>query len=315
MAMTLQTIAAVGFVLLSACIALIMARQRVWGHLGWIIASGFVMLGGIAALWLAHDWAGWLTGALFLLLIAAPRTLLNHANRAAQDRNWATAARLSGWAALLHPSPWTRFDALLSRTAARPSGYAAALEHIEATGASKQKARARLMLAQEQQDWQRLLTLSRGGDAPFSEAKPREVLALGELGRLDEMAQVYQEATKSLPAPARQDCMLMALAFTGRVDRLRRFLEEAPFPTNDRTKSHWTAVARLRSNTDGSLSQPLSDESARVVDAIKPEEVWRFMRARQWAKRTRKTRLRAALILTLIIVVWVVLQRYYQRVF
>jgi ABC-type Fe3+ transport system permease subunit len=109
--MAIQSVVAVGFILLSVCIAAGITRYRVAGHVGWIIAAALVALGGVLALWLAQDWAGWLTATLFILLIASPLEFLVLARRAAQSGQWKKAAHLQRWAALLHPSPWTRFGA------------------------------------------------------------------------------------------------------------------------------------------------------------------------------------------------------------
>jgi hypothetical protein len=62
---------------------------------------------------------------------------------------------------------------------------------------------ARLLLAHEERDWDTVLRLSRDGDFGVAEAKPREIRALGELGRLDEMVQTYEDAAKRLVLPNR----------------------------------------------------------------------------------------------------------------
>src|SRR5262245_16113878 len=193
-AMGMQSILALGFILFSASLAVFMTRRRILGRWSWIIANALVVLGGVLALWLAQDWAGWLTVALFAVLVLAPSTLLGRARLAAQRGQWTKAARLHCWALILHPSPWTRFGLILRRALSKDatSGYVTALTQIEATGSQKQKALARLMLAHEQRDWERLLTLARAGNVDLSEAKPREVRALGELGRRDEMLRAYQ---------------------------------------------------------------------------------------------------------------------------
>ena len=149
------------------------------------MASALVALGGIPALWLAADWAGWFTATLFVLLIASPLALLDRARLAAQRGQWKRAARFHWWAYLLHPTPWTRFGLILRRALSddRPGAYLAALTQIEATGSRNQKALSRLMRAQEQRDWEGLLMLSRTGEVGLSEAKPHEIRALGELGR------------------------------------------------------------------------------------------------------------------------------------
>jgi hypothetical protein len=338
--MTVQSVVAVGLTVFSFCIAALIARYRLLGYWGWIIASAVVALGGVLALWDAPDQAGSLTATLFVLVIAAPLTLLNRARRAARHGQWRKAARLHRWAAVLHPSPWTRFGAAL--TGEGPEGYATALTRIEATGSRKQRALASLLLAHEQRDWERLLMLSRARDVGFSEAKPREIRALGELGHREEMVKTYLDAARSLLRNARQECMLFVFAFTGRVDRVRQLLEGPLADTDTDSKSYWTAVARLQNdnNDEGarSMLERLAETSTQVRVrrsaahqlrhtsrqvslplALRAEsqhalDAMNHLRAdhlTQWVERTRPARMKAALCLIVLAIIWAVLQRYF----
>src|SRR5262249_56217624 len=100
-------------------------------------------------------------------------------------------------------------------------------------------------VAQERREWNGLLTVARDGDVPFPDAKPREIRALGELGRLDEMVQTYQKAARQLPLGSRRECMLFVLAFTGRVERVQPLLDRPSFAIDDDSKTYWMGVARL----------------------------------------------------------------------
>ena len=150
--MATQSMVAVAFILLSVSIAALLTRYRVSGHLEWIMASALVALGGVPALWLAADLAGWLSATLFVLLIALPLALLDRARVAAQRGQWKKAARFHWWAYLLHPTPWTRFGLTLRRALSddRAGAYLAALTQIEAQFSIKKPFRA--FLAQER-DW------------------------------------------------------------------------------------------------------------------------------------------------------------------
>ena len=227
-----------------------------------------------------------------------------------------------------------------------PTEYAAALAQIESSGSRKQRALARLLLAHERRDWNGLLTLARDGDVPFTDAKPREIRALGELGRLDEMVQTYQKAAKRLPLASRRECMLFAFAFTGRVERVQPLLDRPSFAIDDDSKTYWMGVARLRRDIhdeaarsmlrrltetgtpDGvrrsaaqqlqqadqktRLSISLTEESARAIDAIRPIDGWRWPdELQQRVKRTRKARLRAVLLSVLLFMIWTALRSYY----
>jgi len=339
--MAIQSVIAVGFIALSACTAALVRSLRFPGRLGWIVANALVMLGGVLMLWLAPDWAGWLTATFFILLVALPLALLRRSRLAAQRGQWKRAARLREWAAFFHPSPWTRLMG-----GHGPTEYAAALTQIESSGSRKQRALARLLLAHERRDWNGLLTLARDGDVPFTDAKPREIRALGELGRLDEMVQTYQKAARRLPLGSRRECMLFVLAFTGRVERVQPLLDRPSFAIDDDSKTYWMGVARLRrdihdeaarnmlrrltetSTPDGvrrsaaqqlqqadretRLSISLTEESARAIDAIRPIDGWRWPdELQQWVKRTRKARLRAAMLSVLLFMIWTALRSYF----
>jgi hypothetical protein len=340
--MAIQSVIALGFISLSACTAALLGSRRFTGRLGWIVANALVLLGGGLALWFAPDWAGWLTAIFFALLVALPLALLGQSKLAAQRGQWKRAARLHRWAAYFHPSPWTRFGAIV-RTHG-PTEYAAALTQIESSGSRKQRALARVMLAHERRDWSGLLILSRAGDVPCAEAKPREIRALGELGRLDEMVQIYQKAARWLPLDNLRECTLFVLAFTGRVEGVQQMLDRPFLTIDDASKTYWTGVARLRrdihdeagrsmlrrltetdtpegvrrsaaqqlqqADREPGLSLSLTGDSARAIDAMRPVDGWPDQ-LQQWVKRTRKARFRAALLLILLFMIWAALQTYY----
>jgi hypothetical protein len=246
--MILQWLATVSVVLLCALLAMSAALYRFSGRVGWLMANGLVALTGVLSLWLAPNSAVWLTIGLFLLLVACPMIFLYLAAAAARKGRLALAARLQRLAAWLHPSPQLRFGAALSeaRNAAGPNGEAVALVQIEASGTPCHRALARLMLAHERRAWEHLLTLARAGDLPVDVTKPRELRALGELGRNDEMVLTYESAKRSIPPHARHECLLFVLAFTGQVDGVEQLLRGRLSAADDDSKTYWRAVARLR---------------------------------------------------------------------
>ena len=245
--MAIQSVVVVGVISVCGTIAASMTRHGLPGRWGWIGANAVVVVVGILALAFALDWAGWLTTALFVLLVVSPLALLDRARVAAQRGQWQKAARLQVWAVLLHPSSWARIGLRLrrARSIAGPAGYMAALGRIEATGSGRQKAFARLMLAQERRDWDGVLVLARARGVDYSEAKPREIRALGELGHLEEMVQTYAEAEKWLLPQLRQECRLFVFAFMGLTGAVQQLLGAALSAMDDEAKAYWSAVARL----------------------------------------------------------------------
>jgi hypothetical protein len=213
-------------------------------------------------------------------------------------------------------------------------GEAAALAQIEATGSRSQKALARLMLAHERRDWESVLNLSRAGTVNASEAKPREIRALGELGRLDEMVQIYGRAGPLLPQ-ARQECALFVLVFTGRVEGVQQLLNGSLSGVDYDSKTYWLAVARLRrdhndeiaramlgilrqtatkdrlrrssvehlrASEDGSALPPLTEETERAVDAIIRVPLERARTQHERRQRLRQRRKAAAWLLLVCII-------------
>src|SRR5215831_638281 len=93
--------------------------------------------------------------------------------------------------------------------------------------------------------------------SPLPTPSHARIRALGELGRLDEMVQIYQKAARQLPLGSRRECMLFVLAFTGRVERVQPLLDRPSFAIDDDSKTYWMGVARLR--------RDIHDEAARSM--------------------------------------------------
>jgi hypothetical protein len=110
---------------------------------------------------------------------------------------------------------------------------------------------------------------------------------------LDEESKTYWIAVARLRRDGNDEAarsMLRKLSETGTGDGVRR-----------------SAAQQLRrAIQEMSMSLSLIGESERVIDAMRP--VSRFEQLEQWAKRSRKARMRAALLLLLMAIIWVVLQ-------
>jgi hypothetical protein len=258
--------------------------------------QSLVVLGGSLSLMFARDWAGSITAALFALLVVCPFALLAQTSVASRRGQWTQAARLLRWAVLLHPTPWTRFGLVLSRarSADPQQGYRAALARIEATGTQKQVAFARLLLAQERRDWEALLSLSRAEKVEFSEAKPREIRALGELGRLEEMVYTYRSAERWLLLAKRHECLLFVCAFTGRLACVQHLLSRPRFAVDDEAKTFWLAATRLRADQKDKVARAMLQDLAETslearVRRSAAEQLERADRAAPLARLAQET--------------------------
>jgi hypothetical protein len=308
------------------------------------MANALVVLGATFSLVFTPAWTGSITAALFAVLIVCPFALLAQARHASRRGQWPKAARLLGWAVLLHPTAWTRFELMLSRaqSADPEQGYQVALARIEATGSPKQMAFARLLLAQERRDWRALVSLARAGNVEFSEAKPREIRALGELGQLADMVHTYQSAERWLLLAKRHECLLFVCAFTGRLGCVQHLLDRPLVAENEDVKAYWMAVARLRADredlaaratlqglAEGSLEArmrrsaaeqlqradqaappfpPVAQETERLIDTMLLDSRQNRPPRLKWST---KAHVRGFLLLVLIILL-AVLQRYYR---
>ena len=95
--MVIQSVVVVGLISLCGAVGVRMTRHGLLGRWGWIVANAVVVLGGILALAFGLEWAGWLTAALFVLLIVSPlrRRIAPGSPPSAGDGK---AARLHAWA-------------------------------------------------------------------------------------------------------------------------------------------------------------------------------------------------------------------------
>src|SRR5206468_5689865 len=131
-----------------------------------------------------------------------------------------------------------------------------------------------------QDDWMGVLTQVRSMD----DAKPMglEIRALGELGRVEEMAMTYAIATaESVLAPSNLlYCRLYVLAFTGSVEGVQSLLSRQLRSFSSERKAYWTFIAcraagapdeearrRLEAATDTSDDETFRRAARRHLDA------------------------------------------------
>jgi cobalamin biosynthesis protein CobD/CbiB len=98
--MAMQSFLTPILILLSVFLLAQAIHYRFSGYVGWAIANAVVVLCGVLALWFSQDWAGWLTGMLFVLLVACPTAFSLQAARATQRGDLERAAQLLRWGVL-----------------------------------------------------------------------------------------------------------------------------------------------------------------------------------------------------------------------
>lgn len=190
--MTVQSVLAIGFIALT--LFLIAKTLKARSPFGLIVAGRgcLVVLGGGLALWVAPEWAGWLTVILFALLFVWPAIFASRAMNAAERGQYEHAFRLLKWGAIFRDSKFRFEMELLKIAQACNRGETTdALAKIEAINSQTLKNSASLFLSFQQRDW--VGALSYAANDGSSNHTPIEIRACGELFHLEEMIQKYKE--------------------------------------------------------------------------------------------------------------------------
>ena len=243
--------------------------------LSWIVVNGLVLAVGAAALEWQPSWAGVIVAAVFVPLVLGPMLLGHLATRANQRNQTSEAARYLRAASLLHPTPNARFsaDLLAAQAHATTPEKLEALRVLAASASPARQALIRATSFRVKDDWQGLLDDIRKRPGPGTAAtetggphdlKALEIRALGETGRIDEMARVFEASRNLIAATDLADCQLFVLAFGGRPVEVARLLERRGALDSD-SRVYWRAVAaRADDGADADWREPL-DQLARTA--------------------------------------------------
>src|SRR5215472_8890448 len=159
------------------------------GQTSWIAVNATVLAIGLGVLVLLPDWSGVIAAAAFVPFVATPYGFGLLAQRAADADRRRRAAFYSRLASCFHPSQSMRFSAAFMRAYALGSieKKVAAFGALARTATPEQSRLLDIWTALVRNDWSSVLARA-GGDA---ESQWVEILALGQLGRLDEMVSAY----------------------------------------------------------------------------------------------------------------------------
>lgn len=279
--MDLQLFIAVNVIALAAMALLFTLVYRPHGYGGW--AAAFLGCGaaGAAALVFAEPWAGWITLAVFVVLVVTPAVLFNLAARAGKAGKHDLARRLAWIGGVFHPSRATAFNFALvqAMTAGSSDRIIDALGALAPAARPAERAMLAAAAAAEQDDWASALAAARDPGASMFDIAPMTIRALGELGRVDEMADVYERVKTRLFGPNVAINQLFLFAFAGREDGIAHLLAGRLKALEPEAKSYWSAIARL-------TVDPADPAARAVLCAIaegSPREKSRLAAARQLA--------------------------------
>jgi len=223
-----------------------LAKSRIPGRHSWIAVHSGVLAIGFTSMPLLPQWCGLITASTYVLLVLTPNVLSGLASRRFRAGHLRAAASYARLLPLFHPSRHTRFySSFLSAQALASIEQKVAAYHALASRAPPEQfagLNCSILLAQD--DWMGVLTQIRS----MGDAKPMiylEIRALGELGRVEEMAMTYAIAVaeSSLAPSDTLWCRLYVLAFTGRVDGVRPLLSRQLRSLSSERKAYWTFIA------------------------------------------------------------------------
>lgn len=197
--MDLQFFIALNLMSISGLVMLIALVNRQRGSLSWIAVNAAVVVAGLLALNFAWEWSGAIVAGVFVPLVLAPSVLSYIAQRRLLAGSAPAAAKYSTLAALLHPTPHSRFNASLLQALAHQDSdeKMRALDALALRGTPQQKNVVAAMKALELAQWSDVLAIAKTSPESTTRLTSLQLRALGELGQIDQMVSLY-EAEKSV---------------------------------------------------------------------------------------------------------------------
>ena len=250
---------AFGLMFLSLLVIFLLAKGQAPDRITWIGVYAGIVVVGIVAVSCVPQWSGHIVATTLALYVLTPNILLRLALRRAIAGYDRAAAFYARQARLFHPSRQVRFNAafLTARALGSIEKSVAGYSELALHATPEELALLNCWIPRIQGDWEGMLGQIRGATGAMSTVKPLEILALGELGRIDEMITIYAAAESVLPASSLPVCRLYVLAFGGRLDSVRSLLSGQLRFVRSRNKAYWIFIASQAAGTH--------DEDARHV--------------------------------------------------
>jgi rhomboid protease GluP len=242
--MDLQFPFAVGLMSLSALILLRTAiSRRPPGWKSWAAVNIVVLVTGAAALRWLPQWSGLAVAAVFILLVLAPEVLVLAARAFSFRGRMRAEAICTRLASLLHPTARLRFAAAVdAATAHGPIAQkVAALRALARRATPQQQMVVDVQIAVVEGDWNAVLDCIHRADAELRPGLSAwEIRALGETGRLDDMAKAFPKEPMGPVGSDNYFGSLFVLAFGGRPESVRLLLGRKPLL---HSRDYWLAIA------------------------------------------------------------------------
>ncbi|MDX2228361.1 MAG: rhomboid family intramembrane serine protease [Leptolyngbyaceae cyanobacterium bins.349] len=240
-------------VLITSVLMLTQARRL---PRGWLIVNVLILivLGGSLILW--PEWAGWISGGVWLVVFLLPLLGSGRVNRLVSQERYHAARQLAFWVKWLHPADgMVEYPQLLRGLALGQQGKFAAARQLLSryqTDVTSTGRAATVMLYRMHADW--------AGIRRWVEQRvPEKVLdreiglalvylrSLGELGDLNGLLQGAERLEQRLGRSSNplllNTVRLYALAFCGQVESVKRLLEQMLSVYPRQTHQFWIATA------------------------------------------------------------------------
>ena len=252
----------------------------------WLLVNALVLVLTVVALELAPDHVGTIVGVFAVPFVVMPVVLWQVSRKRLLQWRYGDAALASRVAAILHPSPTARLNAALCAAQAIDSSkqQLAALEALKPGRSPQELAAIDVVAGRVRDDWPALLKLASVPNA--AGIGWLEVRALGEIGRIDDMAQAYARQISSLAGSDRHMTALFVQGFCGRPAAVERLLDTRLAILADDIKIYWRLIARLAADPD---DQTVRAELATLADTTHHEQL--RLAARRHLGRSRQGRL------------------------
>jgi rhomboid protease GluP len=218
----------------------------------WILVSSFVLLTGAVGLLLFPDSAGYAALLVALVFMVLPVWARAAAGRANGREQFGRARLLSGLGALFHPSLEFRVaPRILLAFELAYRGQLAEAETLLQLVARDYPRVAPTVLGQRLRllgRWRELKSLGEREGLLSLCARPNLFVlyarALGELGLVDDLAELLIAEEASVAQTAIRDAVLLYLfAFAGQVELTGQLLADKQSPYSDDTRASWLAIA------------------------------------------------------------------------
>ena len=277
--------------LLIACLSPLVVLARTWKRAApnrsWRIAAVGVLLVTAVAWLIAPGYAGFIGGAVWLLLLFIPAGGLRKARELEAQQRYRGARRLVSCMRLLHPAAavreWHSLLVALERCQRGELEQGQRLLENLGSRPSRVSLRAQAECYRIRGDWAPLVTFCRQhmplvalGSTP--ELLPLYLRALGETGAIDEaVVQMAGRAPALLAAPEHQPTfhtsVLLMLAFCGHTPALQRLLSTEFGRLAPDAKEFWIGTCELAAGHEAAGRARLERLGSQTRDALIRSEI------------------------------------------